>query len=261
MSSDNTPVVDLSGKTVLITGGATGLGANMATLFSRLGARVLLADIAGDAAKARAETIGSNAMGVCCDIADEASVTALADTARSAFGPIDALINNAAHTDVCADFDLLQTDAAVWDKTMQVNLRGTMLVSRAILPLMIENGGGAVVTIVSRQGIAPPLSARRLSYGTSKAGLIMLAKHMAVAYGKQGIRSNAVAPGTIETERMLTTLSAERLEQSRSNVLTPYLGSPADISNIVAYLASDSGRYITGQTIQVDGGVLAGLHE
>lgn len=261
MNSESTPVVDLFGKVILITGGGNGLGADMATLFSRLGARLLLADIAADAAIAKAESIGNSAMGVFCDIADEASVAALADVARSAFGRIDALINNAAHTDVSADLDLLHTNPAVWDRTMHVNLRGTMLISRAILPMMIENGGGSVVTIVSRQGIAPPLSARRVSYGTSKAALIMLARHIAVAYGKQGIRSNAVAPGTVETERMLTTLTEERLEQSRKNVLTPYLGCPADISNMVAYLASDAGRYITGQTIQVDGGVLAGLHE
>jgi len=144
---------------------------------------------------------------------------------------------------------------------MSINLRGTMLVSRAILPLIIGNGGGSVVTIVSRQGIAPPRSGNRLCYGTSKAGLIMFARHLAVAYGKQGIRSNAVAPGTIESERMLATLSEERLAQSRSNVLTPYLGAPSDVSNCVAYLISDAGRYITGQTIQVDGGVLTGLHE
>ncbi|MFD2499973.1 SDR family NAD(P)-dependent oxidoreductase [Rhizorhabdus histidinilytica] len=89
----------------------------------------------------------------------------------------------------------------------------------------------------------------------------MLSRHIAVAYGKKGIRSNAVAPGTIQSDRMLSTLSPERLAQSRGNVLTPYLGEPADISNIVAYLVSEAARYITGQTIQVDGGVLSYLHE
>jgi NAD(P)-dependent dehydrogenase (short-subunit alcohol dehydrogenase family) len=89
----------------------------------------------------------------------------------------------------------------------------------------------------------------------------MLTRHMAVAYGKKGIRCNAVAPGTIRTERMLATLSQDRIAQSRHNVLTPDLGEPADISNMVAFLASDSGRYITGQTIQIDGGVLSYLHE
>jgi NAD(P)-dependent dehydrogenase (short-subunit alcohol dehydrogenase family) len=130
-----------------------------------------------------------------------------------------------------------------------------------MLPAMIEGGGGAVINMVSRQGVAPPQSAQRVSYGVSKAAIIMLTRHMAVAYGKKGIRCNAVAPGTIRTERMLATLSQERIAQSRHNVLTPDLGEPADISNMVAFLASDSGRYITGQTIQIDGGVLSYLHE
>lgn len=254
-------VIDLSGKSIVVTGGATGLGADMAALFVRLGANVLLVDIDGDAALDTAGKIGPAATGIACDISDEASVAELATAARRKTGRVDALINNAAYTDVSSDFDLLSTDLAVWDRTMHVNLRGTMLVSRAILPIMIDNGGGAVVTIVSRQGIAPPLSGTRVSYGTSKAALVMLARHIAVAYGKQGIRSNAIAPGTIETERMLATLSEERLIQSRANVLTPYLGTPEDISNCAAYLASDAGRYITGQVIQIDGGVLTGLHE
>ena len=255
------PLISLTGKAVLVTGGARGLGAEMARLFARLGARVLIADIDGKAASARAAEIGSSAIGVACDISDQAAVVALAGTVQTEVGVIDALVNNAAHVDVETDGDLLATDLAVWDRTLDVNLRGTMLVSRAIVPLMIEAGGGAVLTIVSRQGIAPPLSGKRVAYGTSKAGLIMLARHMAVAYGKQGIRSNAIAPGTIETERMLTELTPERLEQSRANVLTPYLGKPCDVANIAAFLLSDAGRYITGQTIQVDGGVLTGLHE
>ena len=150
-------------------------------------------------------------------------------------------MNNAALTAHDDDLDLLSTPLATWDRTMDVNLRGTLLVSRACIPAMIEGGGGAVINIVSRQGIAPPQSARRMCYGVSKAAIIMLTRHIAVAYGKKGIRSNAVAPGTIQSEKMLATLSPERLAQSRRNVLTPELGEPADISRIVAYLASDRG--------------------
>lgn len=261
MTTPISPIVDLTGKSILITGGGGGLGGDMAALFTRLGARVLLADIAQDSAEAMAAQVGNGALGVRCDISDEESVAALADFARCEFGRIDALVNNAAHTDLAGDLDLLGTDPSVWRRTVDVNLTGTMLVSRAIVPMMIAGGGGSIATIVSRAGIAPPLSARRLTYSTTKAGLIMLARHMAVAYGKKGVRSNAVAPGTIETERMLRDLSEERLAQSRANVLTPSLGRPEDISNMVAYLASDAGRFITGQTIQIDGGVLTGLHE
>jgi NAD(P)-dependent dehydrogenase (short-subunit alcohol dehydrogenase family) len=254
-------MIDLKGKVVLITGGANGLGADMATLCTGLGARIVIADIEGDAAQAMASQLGSQAIGVRCDIADSEEVNALAQAALDRFGRVDALVNNAALTNNASDLDLLSTDLAVWDRTMDVNLRGTLLVCRAILPLMLQQGDGAVINIVSRQGVAPPQSGRRVAYGVSKAAIIMLTRHIAVAYGKQGIRSNAVAPGTIRSEKMLAALSPERLAQSRKNVLTPDLGEPADISRMVAYLASDAGRYITGQTLQVDGGVLAYLHE
>ncbi len=254
-------MIDLEDKVVLITGGGAGLGADMARLCARLGARVVIADINGAAAETIAADIGDAALGLACDIASEPEVKRMAETALGRFGRMDVVVNNAALTDHGNDLDLLSTDLATWDRTMEVNLRGTLLVTRALLPSMIEGGGGSVINIVSRQGIAPPQSARRMCYGVSKAAIIMLTRHIAVAYGKQGVRSNAVAPGTIQSEKMLATLSPERLAQSRRNVLTPQLGEPADISRIVAYLASDAGRYITGQTIQVDGGVLAYLHE
>jgi NAD(P)-dependent dehydrogenase (short-subunit alcohol dehydrogenase family) len=254
-------MINLEDKVVLITGGAAGLGAHMAQTCAALGAKIVIADIDEVAAEATAQSISGEAIALKCDIADEQIVEATAKAAIDRFGRVDALVNNAAWTEHHNDLDALSTDLATWDRTMAVNLRGTLLVSRALIPNMIRNGGGAIINIVSRQGLAPPQSAKRLCYGVSKAGIIMLSRHMAVAYGKQGIRSNAVAPGTIQSERMLQTLSAERLAQSRRNVLTPRLGEPSDISQMVAYLASDAGRYITGQTIQVDGGVLSYLHE
>jgi NAD(P)-dependent dehydrogenase (short-subunit alcohol dehydrogenase family) len=254
-------MINLEDKVVLITGGAGGLGAHMAQTCAALGAKIVIADIDEVAAEATVQSIRGEAIALKCDIADEQIVEATAKAAIDRFGRVDALVNNAACTEHHNDLDALSTDLATWDRTMAVNLRGTLLVSRALIPDMIRNGGGAIINIVSRQGLAPPQSAKRLCYGVSKAGIIMLSRHMAVAYGKQGIRSNAVAPGTIQSERMLQTLSAERLAQSRRNVLTPRLGEPSDISQIVAYLASDAGRYITGQTIQVDGGVLSYLHE
>jgi NAD(P)-dependent dehydrogenase (short-subunit alcohol dehydrogenase family) len=254
-------MIDLKGKVILVTGGAGMLGADMAKVCADLGANIVIADLVADNAQATAARLGTNSLGIGCDIADAGSVAAMVDDVRRHFGRVDALVNNAAHIDTTDDLDLLSTDLAVWDRTIDVNLRGTMLVSRAVLPMMIERGDGTVLTVVSRQGIAPPQSGRRVAYGTSKAGLIMLSRHIAVAYGKKGIRSNAVAPGTIRTERMLATLSAERIASSLGNVLTPYLGEAADISQMIAFLVSDAARYITGQTIQVDGGVLSYLHE
>ncbi len=252
---------DLTGKVMVITGGGNGIGADIARTCTEMGARAVLVDIDGEAARAMATHISGETLAVTADISCEADTKAAAATVLERFGRIDVLVNNAAYTHIGADLDALSTGLDVWDRTMEVNLRGTLLVSRAMLPAMIEGGGGAVIIMVSRQGIAPPQSALRVSYGVSKAAIIMLTRHMAVAYGKKGIRCNAVAPGTIQTERMLSALSPERIAQSRQNVLTPDLGEPADISNMVAFLASDSGRYITGQTIQIDGGVLSYLHE
>jgi NAD(P)-dependent dehydrogenase (short-subunit alcohol dehydrogenase family) len=260
-------MIELAGKTALITGGGGGLGEDMAMLFAKLGARVGVADLDEARARAVADRLGEfapRALAVKMDVADDGAVAAAVEIVKGEFGRIDILINNAAATGqdiIGQDRDLLATDLSVWDRTMAINLRGTMLVSRHVLPVMIAAGDGAIVNIASRQGIAPSGSGLRHAYSVSKAGMIMLSRHIATAYGKKGIRSNTVAPGVIATERMLTNLDPARLAQSKSNVLTPYLGTPADISRLVAFLVSDAGRYITGQTLQVDGGVLTYLHD
>jgi NAD(P)-dependent dehydrogenase (short-subunit alcohol dehydrogenase family) len=260
-------MIDLKGKIAVVTGGGGGLGEEMAALFVRLGASVAVADLNEDRARevaGRLSESGRDMLAVKMDIADDASVATAVAMVKRDFGRIDILVNNAAatsHDVIGQDRDLLSTDLAVWDQTMAVNLRGTMLVSRHVLPIMIENGDGAIINIASRQGIAPSGSGLRHAYSVSKAGMIMLSRHIATAYGKKGIRSNTVAPGTIATERMLGTLDATRITSSKSNVLTPYLGTPADIAQLVAFLASNAGRYITGQTLQVDGGVLTYLHD
>jgi NAD(P)-dependent dehydrogenase (short-subunit alcohol dehydrogenase family) len=256
--------MSLSGNVAIITGGGGGLGECMALHFASLGASVVIADIVPEPAEKLAAKLrrdGAAAMAVQVDIADEASVRAMAEAVAERFGRVDTLVNNAALTNNAGDRDLLTTDLADWDRAMHINLRGTFLVSRHIVPTMIANGGGAVINIVSRQGLAPPSKANRIAYGVSKAGVVMLSRHIAVAYGKQGIRCNAVAPGSIKTQQWLTTLDDARKASSMRNVLTPDLGEPIDIARMVAYLAGEGGRYITGQTLQVDGGVLSYLHE
>jgi len=252
-------MISLAGKVVLVTGGASGLGLASATQMAELGAKVILADINETRAHAEAEALrerGYEALGLAVDIADEASVQAMAAEAKQAFGRIDVLVNSAAATSmdvVGADKDVVTTDLAIWDKTMQVNLRGTMLVSRSVIPLMIEGGGGSIVHISSRQGLAPARGAR-VAYGVSKAAIIMLSRHIAASFGKQGIRSNAVAPGAIRTDHWVAVVAPEAQARTRDLVLTTELGEPSDISQIVAYLASDASKYVTGQTFTVDGG-------
>lgn len=254
-------MIDLEGKVVLVTGGGSGLGADIAAVCAQLGARLALVDIDAVAASAQAGTIGAQAFAMAADISDETQVRAAVAAILDQFGRVDVLVNNAAYVDLAGDRDALSTLLPVWDRTIEVNLRGTLLATRAVLPAMLEGGGGSIVNMVSRQGIAPTKSGQRVAYGVSEAAIVMLTRHIAVAFGKQGVRCNAVAPGTIRSERMLAALSAERLAQSLANVLTPELGEPADVSALVAFLASNHSRYITGQTLQVDGGVLSCLHE
>jgi len=254
-------MTELAGKVVLMTGGGGGLGADAAKVCIDAGASVALLDIAAGEVADTATRMGPSAMAVVADIADEGQVTIAVDAVLARFGRIDVLVNNAAYVDLPGDLDALATDLATWGRTLDVNLTGTLLMARAVLPAMIDQAAGSIINMVSRQGIAPAQSGRRMAYSVSKAAVIMLTRHIAVAYGKRGVRCNAIAPGTIRSDRMVTSLSPERMAQSLANVLTPELGTPADVSAMVAFLASDASRYMTGQVIQIDGGVLSYLHE
>lgn len=256
-------MIDLKGKVALITGAAAGIGLETANLFADLGAKVVIADMNGPGAQAAAKALeakGREALAVEVNITDEAQVAAMAAAVKARFGTLDILVNNAAATGgIGSDLDLLKTDLKTWDHAHNVNLRGTMLVSRALLPMMLEAGGGSVINIASRKGVAPQPGVY-LAYSVSKAGMMMLSRHIAASYGKQGIRSNVVAPGSISTELYEQQKPEHLKARTREQVLTPDIGQPIDIARTIAFLASDAGRYITGQVWSVDGGVLAYLN-
>jgi NAD(P)-dependent dehydrogenase (short-subunit alcohol dehydrogenase family) len=255
-------MISLQSRRTVITGAAAGIGLETARLFAQLGARVIIADVNAEGAKAAADRImadGGWALPVAVNIADETAVTAMAERVKAELGGLDVLVNNAAATGGAGkDLDLIRTDLQQWDLACNVNLRGTMLVSRALLPVMLEAGGGAIINIASRKGLRPERNTH-LAYSVSKAGLIMLSAHIAASYGKQGIRSNVVAPGSIRTEIYERQKPEALKAQTISRVLTQDIGEPADIARAIAYLASDAGRYITGQIWSIDGGVLAYL--
>ncbi len=259
-------MISLDGKIAVVTGGAAGLGLASATQMAELGAQVVLADINAARAQSEAEALagrGFTAMGLGVDIADADRVEAMVAAVRERFGRIDVLVNNAAATsmDVIGnDKDVVSTDLAIWDTAMSVNLRGTMLVSRFAIPLMIEGGGGSVIHMASRQGLAPSRGAR-VAYSVSKAGIIMLSRHIAASFGKQGVRSNVVAPGAVLTDHFVASVPEDVRAHATTLVLTKALGQPLDVARMVAFLASDAGTYITGQTISIDGGVLTALPE
>lgn len=251
----------LSGRVALVTGGASGIGLATCTALCAAGAAVVVADLNGEGARAAAkdlEAAGHRAVGVAADVGDEASIAAMVEVAVSTFGGLDILHNNAADSDpalMSRDLAVAEMDIEVWDRSMRVNLRGPMLGCKHAIPHMIARGGGAIVNTSSASGLTGDLA--RSAYAASKAGLRSLTESVAVQYGKQGIRANAIAPGVIATPALEANVPAEQVAVYASNTLTPRLGSPEDIAAAVVFLASDAAGFITGQMLSVDGGLLA----
>jgi NAD(P)-dependent dehydrogenase (short-subunit alcohol dehydrogenase family) len=193
------------------------------------------------------------------DVAEEKQIQALMAAALAEFGGIDILHNNAADVSpetYLRDNSVTTMDLQLWNHTMSVNLGGVMLGCKHAIPAMLKRGGGAIVNTSSLSSTGGQDAA--LAYSSSKGALNTVTQYVATAYGKQGIRCNAVAPGYVLTLAGRSA-PAEIIEIYRNNVLTPYLGEPEDIANVVAFLASEDARYINGQIIMADGGESAHL--
>jgi NAD(P)-dependent dehydrogenase (short-subunit alcohol dehydrogenase family) len=250
---------DLAGTVSLVTGAAGGIGSATVRTLAELGSTVVAADLPGTdfgALKSlpHAERIDTHEV----DISSEESVQSLLTAVRSAHGRLDVLDNNAGLTTKTAqDFDVVNMDVALWDEIQSVNVRGTMLMCKHAVPLMIESGGGSIINISSDQGLSGDFMT--VAYGTSKGGVNALTRFVAAAYGKNAIRCNTIAPGLIASETMLATFPEPVRKIFVDACLVPRLGDPADVAELVAFLASKRSSYITGQLIQVDGGILAHL--
>ena len=252
---------NLDGKVAVITGAASGIGAATAALMAQRGAAVVVADINEVGAQEVSDAItrlGGAATPIHADVSSEADVKAMIDAALSTYGRIDVLHNNAAALgdDVLGrDRDLLSMTVELWDRTMAISLRGVMLGCRHALVPMLDQGAGVIVNTASVAGQTGDVV--RAAYGSAKAGVEALTKYVATMYGKRGIRCNAIAPGLILSPPALANLTPEMLEATLRNRLVARAGTPDDIAAMVAFLASDEAGFITGQTINVDGGVLA----
>ncbi|GAA2409749.1 glucose 1-dehydrogenase [Actinomadura vinacea] len=250
----------LQDKIAVITGAASGIGAATAERVAAEGARTVVADLNGDGARAVADRItsaGGTAMAVEMDLGDTGSVRDMIESTVRAYGGLDVLHNNAAATHLAAKLDLpvAEADPAVWDDTMRINVRGTMVAIQAAVPHMVDRGGGSIINTSSGSGLAGDL--RNPAYGASKAALINLTMYVATQYGKQGVRCNAITPGFILTRRGSGSVHGAMEETMLRHHLTPRLGKPEDVAAAVVFLASDEAVFITGQTLGVDGGLLA----
>jgi NAD(P)-dependent dehydrogenase (short-subunit alcohol dehydrogenase family) len=188
-------------------------------------------------------------------VAEEDDVESLIAAAVSEFGGLDGLDHNVGWTNLRLDTDALGADLEVWDRVLRTNTRGGLLLARHAIPHMLERGSGSIVFISSGSGTIG--EATRVAYGVSKAAVNQLARHVAARYGRRGIRANAVSPGFILTDTAQGAMTPEQLERLRSTNPSGRLGKPEDIAAAVSFLLSDDSTYINGQTIHVDGGMLA----
>ncbi|MGE2731782.1 SDR family NAD(P)-dependent oxidoreductase [Mycolicibacterium vaccae] len=245
----------LDGKRIVITGAASGIGLAAAQLMAGEGARVLIADLNADAAAAAAAGIGERAVGMAVDVLDEDSLAAMVDRAVTEFGGIDVLCNHVGGSNPRKDLDLLHLDMAEWDKTMALNARSTVLASRMALPHMIADGGGSIINTVSVAGLEG--DTLQCAYGAAKAAVIRLTQYIATQYGRNNVRCNAVAPGAIMTPALRDNLSEQMIADIRGHNALDLIGTPEDIGWAMVYLASEESRYMTGQTLVLDGGLTA----
>lgn len=250
----------LSGKKIIITGAASGIGRAAAELMVREGASVLIADLDEGAASKTAADIadpaaGGRAVGMAVDVMDERSIASMIDRAVSEFGGIDVLCNHVGGSNPRKDLDLLRLDLDEWDRTLALNARSTVVASQLALPHMISAGGGSIINTVSVGGLAG--DTLQCAYGAAKAAVIRLTQYIATQYGKKGIRCNAVAPGAVMTPALRDNVPADVVADIRRHNALDMIGDPEDIGWAMVYLASDESRYMSGQTLVLDGGLTA----
>jgi 3-oxoacyl-[acyl-carrier protein] reductase len=242
---------ELEGKVALVTGGSRGIGLAISEALAQAGARVAV--VARDAERARRaarELSGDGHGGFSCDVADADAARAVAGQVEEALGPIDILVNNAG---VTRDNLLVRMKEEEWDEVIAVNLKGAFNMTRAIVKGMMRRREGAIVNITSVVGLMG--NAGQANYAASKAGLVGFTKSVARELASRDVRCNAVAPGYIRTD-MTAELGEEQTEALRGAIPLGRLGEPDDISGVVRFLVGPGARYITGQVLAVDGGMV-----
>ncbi|MEZ4282624.1 MAG: SDR family NAD(P)-dependent oxidoreductase [Myxococcota bacterium] len=253
----------VAGKVAIVTGSASGIGRATAETLAREGASVALVDLDLEGAENVAAGIrasGGDAFAIRADVSIEAEIRSAIEATVARCGALHVLHNNAALTSPDhqrRDASLLDLEVEVWDRTLAVDLRGAMLGCKHAVPHMIASGGGSIVNTTSNSALAGDLSLN--AYSAAKAGLNALSLSVATAFGKDGIRCNAVSPAHIASPSLARVVPEEVQALLLAECLTPRLGTPQDVANLVLFLASDESAFITGQVLRVDGGALSHL--
>jgi NAD(P)-dependent dehydrogenase (short-subunit alcohol dehydrogenase family) len=245
----------LAGKVVLVSGGASDIGRATALRLAAEGAAVVVGDVSTEGALSVAldvEAAGGRAVGLHCDVRRDESVGAFVDQAVAEFGGVDAVDHNAAWSHPRLDTDAVGVDLGIWERALDITTRGALLLARHAIPVMTAGGGGSIVAISS--GTSTIGESTRVAYGVSKAALNQLTRHLAVRYGRDGIRANAIAPGFILTETASTQVAVDVQTRLAEANPTRRLGTPDDIARVVVFLCSDASAYVNGQVLHVDGG-------
>jgi 3-oxoacyl-[acyl-carrier protein] reductase len=244
----------LKGKTAVITGSGRGLGKSIALKLASMGANIVLNDIVvSDAIDATAEEFkaaGYNVVVTKGDVRNAEDVKLMVKTAVDTFGSLDILVNNAG---VTKDKPLAMMSEEEWDLVLGINLKGAFLCTKACGKQMIKQKGGKIVNIASVSGVYG--NAGQANYSSSKAGLIGLTKTTAKEFASRNITCNAVAPGIIQS-KMTDVLPDEVKQNYLKNIALGRFGTPEDVANVVAFLASPDSNYVTGQVIDIDGGLV-----
>jgi NAD(P)-dependent dehydrogenase (short-subunit alcohol dehydrogenase family) len=245
----------LKDKVALVTGGASGIGRATAELFAREGARVAVADYSADGRDTvqAIKNARGEAIFVPVDVSDSGQVAKMVETALQAYQRIDILFNGAG---ILYYGTVLETDEQAWNRVISINLTGTYLCCRAVVPHMIRQGGGSIINVASTVG-AHDACANAVAYVTSKGGVTLFTKAMAVDHARQGVRVNALVPGATDTPMIRKALTPESLEALGASQPIGRLGRPEELAKAVLFLASDDASFVTGSAMYVDGGQAA----